>query len=215
MPKKGDHVDDNQAFRMSQAVRSSWKKKKEAQQLLRQEAGYAYPWQDPAVIARFEARVVKQRKGEMCWLWQMNTSQSKWTQFHPGPQCLITTWNGQQMPAQRFAYQMVHGPLEKGVQIFHTCSNEGYRCVNPEHLCTHGELNMRRGGITPEIVRLVREKWKEMRSPIVENGKVEPPVTETIVIKEIMRHVQGKFKVVISANTVVNIARGRSYTWVS
>lgn len=56
----------------------------------------------------------------------------------------LTTRDGRRLYAHRDAYEIVHGPIPKGIVLDHLCRNPS--CINPEHLepVTQAE-NMRRG----------------------------------------------------------------------
>lgn len=56
-----------------------------------------------------------------------------------------TFWvDGRTVPAHRWAYEQVHGPVPEGLQIDHLCRNP--RCVNPAHLeAVTGRENLLRG----------------------------------------------------------------------
>lgn len=82
---------------------------------------------------RFWARVAKRGPDE-CWLWT--------TGDEGGYSHLVV--DGQQVPAHRFAYELLVGPIPDGLHIDHLCRTP--RCVNPAHMepVTPAE-NARRG----------------------------------------------------------------------
>ena len=62
-------------------------------------------------------------KGEDCWEWTACRNRKGYGQY----------WDGSTVvPAQRFVYQLMVGPIPKGLDIDHLCNNKG--CVNPAHL---------------------------------------------------------------------------------
>lgn len=78
-----------------------------------------------------------------------------WAKVEPTGFCWIWTaaktkgygvcWNGERtMPAHRFAYEYLVGPIPSGLVIDHLCRNRA--CVNPDHMdvVTH-RVNIRRG----------------------------------------------------------------------
>ena len=77
---------------------------------------------------RFWRRVRKQEGG--CWLWTGSLS--------PGGYGRYSIRNGWVM-AHRHSYEMVHGLIDKGLELHHRCETPA--CVNPDHLqpVTHRE----------------------------------------------------------------------------
>lgn len=58
---------------------------------------------------------------EGCWLWTAALRQG-----------YAAFWLGKTMPAHRFAYEALIGPIPDGLQIDHLCRNRS--CVNPNHM---------------------------------------------------------------------------------
>jgi hypothetical protein len=71
------------------------------------------------VVERFWAKV---DTASDCWAWLGYLSEGYGT-FHVA---------GRPIPAHRFAYQLIVGPIPQGLQLDHLCRNR--RCVNPAHL---------------------------------------------------------------------------------
>ena len=67
---------------------------------------------------RFWDRVL-QSDEESCWLWLGNISNTGYGRYG-------------QKSAHRMSYELVHGPIPKGMSALHTCDNRW--CVNPYHL---------------------------------------------------------------------------------
>lgn len=84
------------------------------------------------LVSKFWDRV--DQEGE-CWLWMGGKISSGYGAFH---------FQGRQILAHRFSYQIANGLIPKGLEIDHLCRVTN--CVRPDHLeaVTHKE-NVRRG----------------------------------------------------------------------
>ena len=80
----------------------------------------ASPIVHPSVSDRFWAKV---RKTDTCWLWTAYISPNGYGRIKV---------NGKNVSAHRMAYELVKGPIPKGLQIDHLCRVK--HCVNPNHL---------------------------------------------------------------------------------
>ena len=93
-----------------------------------------YPHARRNPVERFWAKVDKSNLTG-CWLWTAYRNKLGYGQFYDGVRLV---------PAHRFSYELVNGPLEPGKVSDHLCRNPG--CVNPDHVepVTRGE-NVLRG----------------------------------------------------------------------
>jgi len=76
-----------------------------------------------------------------CWIWTGGKD------YHGYGKFSIGSWlnqRGKDIPAHRFAYEHMVGPIPEGAELDHLCRN--HSCVNPAHLepVTH-ETNMQKG----------------------------------------------------------------------
>lgn len=72
--------------------------------------------EDP--VSRFWSKV---EKTETCWVWTKGKDAQGYGAF---------SFNGKNVRAHRFSYELVHGPTE--LSVLHHCDNPP--CVNPNHL---------------------------------------------------------------------------------
>jgi HNH endonuclease len=64
-----------------------------------------------------------------CWLWKAGCYSSGYGEFRIGSK---RDGSRRHISAHRFAYEERHGPIAKGKELHHKCSNRA--CVNPSHL---------------------------------------------------------------------------------
>ena len=76
--------------------------------------------------SRFWAYVLKT---DSCWLWQGATLNG-YGRFHLEGSSEMGT--KRQVKAHRFSYELVNGPIPKGITLDHLCRIT--QCVNPDHL---------------------------------------------------------------------------------
>ena len=86
---------------------------------------------------------VKVEKTDGCWLWTASFTALSYGQFKSG---------GRMVPAHRWAYEHLVGPIPDGLELDHLCRVR--HCVRPSHLepVTHRE-NIRRGASPGAVAR--------------------------------------------------------------
>jgi len=95
------------------------------------------------VVSRFWSKV-KTGNPDDCWLWTAKIEQNGYGRF----------WvNGHSVFAHRFAYELTHGPIPRGLTVDHLCRNRA--CENPAHMeLVPLRTNVLRGvGITAQLAR--------------------------------------------------------------
>lgn len=99
--------------------------------------------EDPEIVARFWTKVDRRGEGE-CWEW-LAGKRKGYGRFTPRYQHPV--------PAHRFAYELLVGPIPAGLVADHTCRNKA--CVNPEHIdiVTNRENVLRGEGVTAQLAR--------------------------------------------------------------
>lgn len=98
------------------------------------------PGPRPRTLAQtIDAFWVKVEKTEGCWLWMAGRQPNGYGRLR---------LDGKAVYAHRFAYELLIGPIPKGLQIDHLCRVR--HCVNPTHLepVTHRENTLRGEAIT-------------------------------------------------------------------
>jgi hypothetical protein len=73
--------------------------------------------------ARFWQKVDRSGGADACWPWQRPLSRNGYGIF---------SIRGKHLPAHRFAYELLVGPIPEGLEIDHLCRVR--HCVNPAHL---------------------------------------------------------------------------------
>ena len=78
-------------------------------------------------------------KTDSCWNWKFGKISGGYGEFY---------FNGKQIMAHRFSYELHKGKIPEGKELDHLCRN--HSCVNPDHLeaVTHKE-NILRGHTLP------------------------------------------------------------------
>lgn len=124
-------------------------------------------WTARPVVERFWSKVDKSDGPDACWHWLAGISPQGYGRFAP---------NRRTIPAHRWAYESVNGPIPVGLVIDHTCGTKW--CVNPAHLeaVTTRENNRRaktaitenrckRGhDFTPENTALTKDGYRQCRA---------------------------------------------------
>lgn len=75
----------------------------------------------PTYTQKFFAKVTFEKTG--CWQWHGAANSRGYGRFSVA---------GRGMPAHRYSYELVNGPVPPGKQLDHLCRN--HSCVNPRHL---------------------------------------------------------------------------------
>lgn len=78
-------------------------------------------------VSRFWEKVERGGEDE-CWMWTGGTGRG-YGRFYPDPRRSAPP---RQVPAHRFAYELLVGPIPEGMTLDHLCRNRA--CVNPAHL---------------------------------------------------------------------------------
>lgn len=96
-----------------------------------------------AARQRFWEKVEKPSQAD-CWPWLAGCTSRGYGDFY---------YDGKQVRAHRFAYELLVGPIPEGLQLDHLCRVR--HCVNPQHLepVTHRENVLRGIGPTAEQAR--------------------------------------------------------------
>ncbi len=95
-----------------------------------------------AIIARFWRHV---EKTETCWLWRSAAGKRAYPVF--------ALHSGSSIPASRFCWELVNGPVPEGLYLYHACDQ--HACVNPEHFF----LGRPSAKLTPQEVEHIRRLY--------------------------------------------------------
>jgi hypothetical protein len=95
--------------------------------------------------SRFWAKV---DKGAWCWEWTGAKTSRGYGNF--------SVWDGRNVPAHRYAYEAMRGPIPVGLDLDHLCRNRG--CVNPAHLEPVSRRENTLRGASPTVIAYWRRE---------------------------------------------------------
>lgn len=149
------------------------------------------------VSDRFWEKVEKSRP-DACWRWTANTD---------GRYGTLTVERGKSpVKAHRLSWQLVNGPIPKGLAVLHKCDNPS--CVNPQHLFLGTQTdNMR------DASRKGRIRTPGLRGAAHPNSKLTRDQAREIFLRARAGEVHGRIAADygISRDNVCVIAKRRSW----
>lgn len=114
-----------------------------------------------------------------CWIWEGAIRSDGYGSIRQ---------RGRSLPAHRWMYEQLRGPVPDGLQLDHLCRNRA--CVNPDHLePVTGQENRRRGSgtkLTVEAVKAIhagRRAGKTQRELAREHGVAQPTISQILAGK--------------------------------
>jgi len=162
------------------------------------------------IESRFSLLVAKDPSSD-CWIWMGNVSR-KYGRFFSGRRPMI----GER--AHRFAFEIAHGPVPKGLLVCHRCDNP--LCVNPDHLWagTSAQNNADRSAKGRSTSGA--DHWRQRHPERVLRGVRHPMAKHTAAeITEVKRLIADGQRLVdiaretgISKDTLSKIKRGIQWT---
>lgn len=189
--KKGEKLSEETKKKLSAAQRKRFQdpaEREKSRVAARRQFG------DPYV--RFWSCVDKSGGPDACWMWLQSVDRNGYGR---------TFWDGRCTQAHRIAWQIINGPIPKGIQILHTCDNSS--CVNPTHLYAGSHRDnmndmVRRSrlprGIRHHRARLSEADVKEIRasaagssqSAIAKRFGITQSHVRKIVLRKLWQHVK-------------------------
>ena len=162
-----------------------------------------FHFEQSPIEQRFWAKVDKTSSPSGCWLWTACKSRGTYGLFFH---------EGKGQVAHRVAWQLIVGPIPKGIQLCHNCpGGDNPSCVNPAHLF----LGTQQDNIL-DCVKKGRWHPHKLLGTSNPNSKLTPP--DVIAIRELasqgisFREIGRRFGV--GHNTVGGIVRREWYAWI-